>query len=110
MCSHIQERAHYHITLLCDPSVAVVQPVLHTSQEQPSPFVIPLQVAYDPFRDTVQFIQSPANGIFDAYLNVRNQLTGELRRLTFGVGNNQEIEEQHLRILLASTQSLILTL
>ena len=108
ICSHIREKAPCHITLLCDPSAAVVQPVLHASQEQPSPFVIPLQVAYDPFRDTVQFIQSPANGIFDAYLNVRNQLTGGLSRLTFGVGNKPEIEEQHLRILAESSQWLII--
>ncbi len=52
ICSHIRERAPYHITLLCDPSAAVVQPLLHVSQEQPSPFVIPLQVAYDPFSRT----------------------------------------------------------
>ncbi len=108
ICSHIRERAPYHIILLCDPSAAVVQSILHASQEQPSPFVIPLQVAYDPFRDTVQFIQSPANGIFDAYLNVRNQLTGGLSRLTFGVGNKLEIEEQHLRILAESSQWLII--
>jgi hypothetical protein len=109
ICSHIKERAPYHIILLCDPSAAVVQPVLHASQEQPSPFVIPLQVTYDSFRDTVQFIQSPANGVFDAYLNVRNQLTGELRLLTFGVGNKPEIEERHLKTLAESSQWLIIS-
>ncbi|HZO71041.1 MAG TPA: DNA translocase FtsK [Ktedonobacteraceae bacterium] len=107
ICSHIQEKTP-HITILCDPSTAVVQPVLHTSREQPNPFVIPLQVAYDPFRDTVQFIQSPANGVFDAYLNIRNQLTGGLSRLTFGVGNKPEIEDQHLKILAEASQWLII--
>lgn len=107
ICSHIQEMAP-HITLLCDPSAAVVQPVLRTSQEQPNPFVIPLQIAYDPYRDTVQSIQAPANGVFDAYLNIRNQLTGGLSRLTFGVGNKPEIEDQQLKTLSESSKWLII--
>lgn len=108
ICSNI--KAPCHITLLCDPSTTVVQPIFRTSEEQPNPFVIPMQVAYDPLRDTVRFIQSPVNGVFDAYMKVRNSLTGELRRLTFGVGSKPkpEIKEQHLRRLSEASTWLII--
>jgi len=107
ICSRVKEQPS-HITLLCDPSTAVVQPAIRTSQEQPNPFVIPLQVNYDPLSDTVRFVQSPTNGVFDAYMKVRNNLTGEINKRTFGVGNKPGIKDQHLEMLAEASRWLII--
>ena len=88
----------FHLTLLYNPSEAVVQPVLHTTRARTSPFSIPLQLTYDPIRDTVRRVPAPGGGIFDVYTGLRNAVSNELSHRTYGVGR-RPIKERELRAL-----------
>ncbi len=97
----------FHITLLYNPSEAVVQPVLRTTRAQTSPFSIPLQLTYDPIRDIVRRVPAPVGGIFDVYTGLRNAVSNELSHRTYGVGR-RPIKDQELRALAAQSAWLIM--
>ncbi|NTV99783.1 MAG: hypothetical protein HGA19_00590 [Oscillochloris sp.] len=94
--NQIQKSGTPHITLLCDPSESVVQPILRTSQGAPSPFDIPIHLTYDSFSDRVRLTPAPGGGLFDIYAGIRNALTGELNRRTLGVGHTYVVSADDL--------------
>jgi hypothetical protein len=98
--SLIAESGGSHITLLCDPSESVVQPILRIAQGTPSPFDVPIQLTYDSNRDRVRFTPAPGGGLFDLYAGVRNALTGELNRRTLGVGHTYVVSPDDLEKLI----------
>lgn len=98
--SHREESGKSHITLLCDPSESVVQPILRTAQGMPSPFDVPIQLTYDSNRDRVRLTPAPGGGLFDLYAGVRNALSGELNRRTLGVGHTYVISATDIEKLL----------
>jgi DNA segregation ATPase FtsK/SpoIIIE, S-DNA-T family len=104
----LAQNGPYHMIILCDPSEAVVQPIVRASQDdQPTPFSVPMHVAYDAIRDTVRRVPAPTGGIFDVYAGIRNVLSGELSRRTFGVGNRPAITDRALQELTLSTYWLV---